>query len=849
MTIKSNCNNDNPWPGLFSYTENDSNFFYGREIEAQKIVERISIEILTIIFGESGSGKTSLLQAGVFPLLDEKSFFPVSIRFDLTASDWNLSLIKQEIGIQAKCKQCEIDESKILPISDITNESLWEYLHRIEIWDKHYNLLTPVIVIDQFEELFTNENRNLHDEWINQLVWAINNFKPPYLNISENSIWFKIINRNKTNYRFVFVIREDYIGKLDELKQRIHLVMSNRVSLKKLSIEQARTIINSPGFFNEYSSNALIEFLTRSICAPDDCIDPSILSLICRELNKRRIEKEANEIDKSYIDQYGQDIISDFYLECLSMVTPSVGEFIENSLLTNSGYRNLLLLDDIDQTKATPKDIGLLVKRRLLHVDVRHGQKWIELSHDVLTGAVRKNKINRKFKLEQKKIRTAQRNTLAASGRMEHDNSCVISDDDIDIADNSTKMLLHKLNNWAKLKKGESLSDLLRDYPTSNIITLSFKDNYGKECSSKDELYSISIQYNANNLITQVSYFDSKGEPMLHKRGNHGFRFEYDKNGNEIKRIIIGIDGLSKCLKGCYAIIKTDYDNEENPYRVTYFDENEKPCNHIEYNHGYISKFDKRGNEIQRDFFDIDGEKILLKKGYSSIKKTYNDNGYLFSRRNYNINDIACSDVFGNHGVEFEYDDKGRIFKEIYIRIEGEIANCAEGYAMLQTEYNNNDQPISERYYDVDKNPTYDKSGKHGILIEYDEKERVKTVINIDNYGNRNISKFGDSLTRLEYDEKGRASTFLYYGIHDNPTCNNTDGVKSHGYKLEFDELERLTKIIYISPFGIPIKNIEGIAIVTLKHDDLGRIKERFFYDEKNEPIDLGDSYSVFILG
>ena len=63
---------DNPWPGLESYDDASSEFFSGRAAEADDLQRRIVDEPMTVLFGKSGLGKTSLLKAGVFPRLREE---------------------------------------------------------------------------------------------------------------------------------------------------------------------------------------------------------------------------------------------------------------------------------------------------------------------------------------------------------------------------------------------------------------------------------------------------------------------------------------------------------------------------------------------------------------------------------------------------------------------------------------------------------------------------------------------------------------------------------------------------------------------------------------------------------
>src|SRR5438093_12733493 len=71
---------ESPWLGLQSFTEETQRYFFGRTAELQEIFERVLHKPLTILFGQSGLGKTSLIQAGLIPNLLEAGLLPVSIR-------------------------------------------------------------------------------------------------------------------------------------------------------------------------------------------------------------------------------------------------------------------------------------------------------------------------------------------------------------------------------------------------------------------------------------------------------------------------------------------------------------------------------------------------------------------------------------------------------------------------------------------------------------------------------------------------------------------------------------------------------------------------------------------------
>jgi WD40 repeat protein len=70
-----------PYPGVRAFTEQDSQFFFGRQRQIDYMVGRLKEDRLLVIVGASGSGKTSLVQAGLFPALkkeqpnDLKHFF------------------------------------------------------------------------------------------------------------------------------------------------------------------------------------------------------------------------------------------------------------------------------------------------------------------------------------------------------------------------------------------------------------------------------------------------------------------------------------------------------------------------------------------------------------------------------------------------------------------------------------------------------------------------------------------------------------------------------------------------------------------------------------------------------
>src|SRR5438105_403084 len=69
-----------PWLGLDSFTEQTRAYFFGRDEEVAELARRIQRKTLTVLFGQSGLGKTSILRAGLVPLLRPQGYCPVYVR-------------------------------------------------------------------------------------------------------------------------------------------------------------------------------------------------------------------------------------------------------------------------------------------------------------------------------------------------------------------------------------------------------------------------------------------------------------------------------------------------------------------------------------------------------------------------------------------------------------------------------------------------------------------------------------------------------------------------------------------------------------------------------------------------
>jgi hypothetical protein len=143
----------NPWLGLVSFTEETRAFFFGRDQEVAELARRVQRKLLTVLFGKSGLGKTSILRAGLVPGLREHGYCPVYVRIAYGGdtpepAEQIKDAIRRAASASGEWTQVGVSAA---------GESLWEFLHHRDdvLRDAAGTKLIPLLIFDQFEELFT----------------------------------------------------------------------------------------------------------------------------------------------------------------------------------------------------------------------------------------------------------------------------------------------------------------------------------------------------------------------------------------------------------------------------------------------------------------------------------------------------------------------------------------------------------------------------------------------------------------------------------------------------------------------------------------------------------------------
>ena len=389
-----------PWLGLASFTEETRAYFYGREDEVAELVRRVQRKTLTLLFGQSGLGKTSILRAGIVPWLRPTGYSPVYVRIDYSRESPPPSeQIKQAI-FRATQESGQWTQTGVA----VAGESLWEFLHHRDdiLHDASGKTLIPLLIFDQFEEIFTlaqtdDFGRKRAAEFIEDLADLVENRAPKALEarIEQDESAAERFDFTRSDYRILIALREDYLAHLEALKDVMPSITQNRMRLARMTGEQALSAVVKPGgkLVSLEVAEAIVRFIAGGSELRNAEVEPSLLSLICRELNNARIAKGRAEISVDLLAGSHDTILADFYERTLADQPEALRRYIEDELLTDSGFRESIAEERVRKAFAAagarPDALATLVDRRLLRIEERLDVRRVELTHDVLCSVVR----------------------------------------------------------------------------------------------------------------------------------------------------------------------------------------------------------------------------------------------------------------------------------------------------------------------------------------------------------------------------------------------------------------------------------------------------------------------------
>lgn len=352
-----------PFKFLDAYEKEDKEIFFGREGEVETLYQMTFQTNLILVYGMSGTGKTSIIRCGLANCFDSSDWFDIYIR---RGENINASLVRE---LKARDKEGSFDEDFGIP----------QMVHSL-----YLDYLRPIyLVFDQFEELFI-------------------------LGAEEEQLAFiqevKALLEPDLPCKIVIAMREEYLAHLSEFEKVVPSLFDKRLRVEPMTRANARRVILRTAadkkFNIQLSTDDVAEEIIENVTEGKGRVQLTYLQVLLDKLYRLAHERNPERIafDMELVREVGriEDVLVDFLEEQLDVFQSEIGPrdaalkwlkvFVSDKGTKIPVYRNELpdLLPDLSE-ELILQYLYFFVNRRILR-PLDNDQ--YELTHDSLAARI-----------------------------------------------------------------------------------------------------------------------------------------------------------------------------------------------------------------------------------------------------------------------------------------------------------------------------------------------------------------------------------------------------------------------------------------------------------------------------
>lgn len=415
---------DNPYVGPHPLETGQK--IYGRDREILELSDLLVYKRFVLLHSPSGAGKTSLIQAGLIPLLTERRFRvtqpPIRVNkeppldFIQAGLPYNRYLLSAYISMEE-----EFPEQQRTALAELAGLRLEDYMalrqKKLVALDPESARRVEVLIFDQFEEIISLDptDQDAKREFFNQLGELLYEYR----------------------HLALFAMREDYAAGLGDYLLPLPERLGVRFRIDLLGLTPAKDAIQRPARsrgvdFLDPAAEKLIEDLCQinvqqadsSIKPiPGPFVEPVLLQVVSQRLWEIRQNEDAIGLDD--LDSLRSDLTSmsdhseletsaemkalsnvdlalaAYYMTNVTRVAEAmkaeevteraIRDWFDQQLITSQGLRGQVLKTPVSSQGLNNKAIQALLDAYLVRKEDRRGLTWFELAHDRLVRPIQAN--------------------------------------------------------------------------------------------------------------------------------------------------------------------------------------------------------------------------------------------------------------------------------------------------------------------------------------------------------------------------------------------------------------------------------------------------------------------------
>lgn len=370
-----------PFKFLDAYKQEDKDIFFGRDSEITQLYEMLFQSDLILIYGASGTGKTSLIQCGLANKSKPYDWFPMTIRRKNNLNDSLDEVLNEAIGTST---QNEDDDFENMFLQEQPLSPLEKKLK--DVYKQHFR---PIyLIFDQFEELYVLGGKAEQEKFV-QTVREIMQIEQPI--------------------KIILSIREEYLGSLYEFEKAVPELLRKKLRIEPMNLDKVRQVLEgidqNPRTNISLKANeqqGITEAIFKKLQGEEKTLFIQLpylqvfLDKLYRQITQDETHQKEAIFDLESIQKIGDigNVLRDFLQEQVLRIAQKLNTKDENIWKILSPFTTLegtkeplseaMLLPKIEAElqKIASQVIGELVNARILRYTEK--DELYEVSHDTL---------------------------------------------------------------------------------------------------------------------------------------------------------------------------------------------------------------------------------------------------------------------------------------------------------------------------------------------------------------------------------------------------------------------------------------------------------------------------------